>query len=554
MIKYNNNTINKLATDATVNKMYYGSNVAYMKYYRLVPQNPCYDVTDSISSYTARTFYDVYDTSSSKWYKLNNLNAYEEYGIYAETTASTETTYEGKLAKVGDNEYEVVNGEWTSIGEVTATTTTEWVDFQTLELSRSYPTLKKIRVNSNNPASYASIYFNSSKDITSTNSNFRFTVGEYTYSGSIFGKINGTNLYYSAATEVGDGIYEYDLGNNYYLCGSDYNMNNYKTSANYSDFLYIYESTISYEWPEDYVSKEAPPTHITANTLVELYNYSCPYIGLTAIVGDKYYVFSDVDGNYKWVQMEVHTIKASSTSAFTAYTIIDGNLITTNFDGVTEKKINVEIDRTEYTIAKLFGSGSTLNESSNKPNSALRNVEVDFGSNDLIFGSGSSESNGIMFLNYNHEIGDVKVKCNNLTTKVNSFANMSGSTSSHNTLVFDVNTLTIVQTGFFLYYINNYDIWFLMDSYVYAPTFTPSTIYHFYGCRNNNIFFTSTTPPQSDYSITSSNFDTSGSWIYVPDSAIDAYKNCTYFKNIASRIVGISTWTGNIPTEAQNKL
>jgi hypothetical protein len=93
-----------------------------------------------------------------------------------------------------------------------------------------------------------------------------------------------------------------------------------------------------------------------------------------------------------------------------------------------------------------------------------------------------------------------------------------------------------------------------MDSYVHAPSFSVSNLYHFYGCRNNNIFFTSTTPPQSDYSITSSNFDTSGSWIYVPDSAIDAYKNCTYFKNIASRIVGISTWTGNIPTEAQNKL
>ena len=93
-----------------------------------------------------------------------------------------------------------------------------------------------------------------------------------------------------------------------------------------------------------------------------------------------------------------------------------------------------------------------------------------------------------------------------------------------------------------------------MDSYVFEPSFSIKDLYHFYGCRNNNIFFTSTTPPQSDYSIASSNFDTSGSWIYVPDSAIDAYKNCTYFKNIASRIVGISTWTGNIPTEAQNKL
>lgn len=31
MIKYNNNTINKLATDATVNKMYYGGNVVYLE-------------------------------------------------------------------------------------------------------------------------------------------------------------------------------------------------------------------------------------------------------------------------------------------------------------------------------------------------------------------------------------------------------------------------------------------------------------------------------------------------------------------------------------------
>ena len=30
MIKYNNNTINKLATDTTVNKMYYGGNVVYL--------------------------------------------------------------------------------------------------------------------------------------------------------------------------------------------------------------------------------------------------------------------------------------------------------------------------------------------------------------------------------------------------------------------------------------------------------------------------------------------------------------------------------------------
>ena len=553
MIKYNNNTINKLATDATVNKMYYGGNVAYMRYYRLVPQNPCYDVIDNISSYTARTFSDVYDASSNKWYKLNNADAYEEYGVYGESTASTETTYEGKLAKVGNYEYEFINGQWVNIGEVTATTATEWVDFQTLDFTRSYPSFRTVRINSNNSNSFSSIYISTTPNTTS-NGNNNFLCAQKSYSGSYFGTIGGTKLYYSATTEVSDGIYEYDLGKNYYLCGSDYNMNNYKTNSKIANFLYVSETVTRYEWPEEYGSKEAPPTEITVNTLEELYDYSCPYIGLIGIVGDKSYEFSNVDGKYKWIETVENTIKASSTSAFTAYTIVDGKLIATNFDGETEKRIFVKDDRTEYTITKLFGSGTTLSESENKPNSALRNVELDFGSNDLILGEDTQQNLGVLYLSYNHQIGNVKIKCNNLTDKVNSCCSMSGLTSSNNTLIFDVNSLTISHSGFFVWYVDNYDIWFLSDSYVFTPRLAPSSVYHFNTSRNNNIFFTSTTPPQSDYSISSESFDTSGSWIYVPDSSINAYKNCTYFKNIASRIVGISTWTGNIPTEAQNKL
>ena len=40
MIKYNNNTINKLATDATVNKMYYGGNVVYLDVNSEKPPTP----------------------------------------------------------------------------------------------------------------------------------------------------------------------------------------------------------------------------------------------------------------------------------------------------------------------------------------------------------------------------------------------------------------------------------------------------------------------------------------------------------------------------------
>lgn len=44
MIKYNNNTINKLATDTTVNKMYYGGNVVYFRFKEEEPIQKTYAV------------------------------------------------------------------------------------------------------------------------------------------------------------------------------------------------------------------------------------------------------------------------------------------------------------------------------------------------------------------------------------------------------------------------------------------------------------------------------------------------------------------------------
>lgn len=52
-------------------------------------QTPCYDVINtSITSYTGSSS-DVYSSSADKWYKRNNLNQYEEYGVYATSTGST---------------------------------------------------------------------------------------------------------------------------------------------------------------------------------------------------------------------------------------------------------------------------------------------------------------------------------------------------------------------------------------------------------------------------------------------------------------------------------
>ena len=75
-----------------------------------------YDITNNIATYTRRDFKSVFDTTSNKWYMLNNLNNYEEYGIYGN---SFDTYYTGKLVIVNDHEYEWNGTEWDDLGEAT---------------------------------------------------------------------------------------------------------------------------------------------------------------------------------------------------------------------------------------------------------------------------------------------------------------------------------------------------------------------------------------------------------------------------------------------------
>lgn len=117
MIKLGNNDISLKVGSANVSAAYLGSTQVYGDEggYDL-----CYGVADDISTYSARTFADVYDKTSSKWYKLNNLNEYEEYGVYG--SGRNITTYAGKLTVDGGVEYKYTGGSWVSIGAVSGST------------------------------------------------------------------------------------------------------------------------------------------------------------------------------------------------------------------------------------------------------------------------------------------------------------------------------------------------------------------------------------------------------------------------------------------------
>jgi len=124
MIKLGNIDISAFKVGSGDCKVYLGNTLLY-------PTTPsydvCYAVVEDISSYTDRTYTDVYEKSSDKWYKLNNLNQYEEYGIYG--SGRTITTYDGKLTIDGDYEYQYSGGSWVNVGEVSGSTIdTIWLD------------------------------------------------------------------------------------------------------------------------------------------------------------------------------------------------------------------------------------------------------------------------------------------------------------------------------------------------------------------------------------------------------------------------------------------
>lgn len=80
-------------------------------------QYAMFAVTDDISQYSSTQFNDVYDRATNKWYKLNNLNQFEEYGVYG--TSPDDTKYVGKLIIYNGNEYEWNGTDWTYLGQVT---------------------------------------------------------------------------------------------------------------------------------------------------------------------------------------------------------------------------------------------------------------------------------------------------------------------------------------------------------------------------------------------------------------------------------------------------
>ena len=117
-IKIGNLDISAFKLGVAECSIYIGDTLLYPQSTPPTPVSSCYEVIQqTISQYASTTYDSVYSFSDKKWYIKNNLNQYEEYGVYdIVEDISSATTYDGKLAIVGTTEYQYSGGSWSVVG------------------------------------------------------------------------------------------------------------------------------------------------------------------------------------------------------------------------------------------------------------------------------------------------------------------------------------------------------------------------------------------------------------------------------------------------------
>ena len=116
MLKRNNRYIPRINNGSThIYKVYRGATLVFGK----DKIEPCFAVVNDISSYTDRTWNNVYDQKTKKWYKLNNINEYEEYGRTPIVNSLADTTYYvGKMVICDGKQYKWNGTEWEILVEL----------------------------------------------------------------------------------------------------------------------------------------------------------------------------------------------------------------------------------------------------------------------------------------------------------------------------------------------------------------------------------------------------------------------------------------------------
>ena len=325
MIKYNTKTISDWNFDASnIVKVYRNGAVVFYKVSSSSGSTPtfnvCYAVVADITQYQETEFVDVFDKKTKKWYKLNNLNKYEEYGVFG--SGRDITHYEGKLTIDDGYEYEWNGSSWVNVGEVSGGSIEEsWVAATELIESTSYSnntyTITKWKDNvsvfhgmkldkgNSGLGSYCWADFKSpdysSGNILSIPSSIET---HFKYHGIEYYPNNGGTMPSCFTLDNGWYIFDFDK-----MSSDDGYSGTYLYSyqENFEiEKMYFLTSVYVQEYPKYYSEKSEPLYALIFNTLAEAQTYAynnCVYDGMKATIGGDIYYFDSTDEN-GWVEIQ----------------------------------------------------------------------------------------------------------------------------------------------------------------------------------------------------------------------------------------------------------
>ena len=314
-IKLGNNNITFKVGSTDVDAIYLGSTLMYSGGTPPTPtgQTPTFAVIQDIQSYTATTYNKVYSTSDNKWYMLNNLNQYEEYGIYdvSGSSLSDYTYYEGKLVAIGTTEYQYSGGSWVEVGTYEDTSVTYTIDDSDPSpyVGQTLSTTFKIPTTDIEAVGWLDMDIRTSDD-------GRLNVGTDQY------------RYYGSTSEQGTITSDAD----YYY----YSMQNIQSVVidriDYWSSTPIHLIVGSKQVTVEYIDIDKPFGIKSFSSIADADSYADKYYGMAAHIASDYYVFSTANTWSQVTQTQANyfsvktssvglefTNKASSGSLYVSY-------------------------------------------------------------------------------------------------------------------------------------------------------------------------------------------------------------------------------------------
>lgn len=528
--------------DLDIDKLYLGNSDSvqiYLGNVKLYPQSTpptpvssCYEVIPQpISQYTSTTYDSVYSLSDAKWYMKNNLNQYEEYGIYdIVENISSATTYNGKLAIVGTTEYKYSGGSWVVVGTYEDVSVTYTIDdtYPSPYVGQELATTFKIPT----------------ADIEALGGSFDFTID--TQDG---GRLDiRTNRYRYNGSPSYNGTVTNDGEYYYFALTSEAPQSIIIDRIDYWYSTPIHLIVVSKQTSVEYSAKTTPSSALTYSSVEEMEAASCPTVG----IGQYCYTNGQV---YKYTANDEWTTVQDSELAVKCV-FVDGTAKILPVGAITSIPKNLIISgqnsaNYDYTLKSVY-VGNGVNSIGNEAFNSCKGISSVTLSNDVTtIGNDAfwnnegilrfnSDTNGVMNISDSvTSIGSYAFANLNSITTLNIGSGMTNIESSVFPSMIRLTAVTIPNT------VTTIGLTAFYNCYSLKTLIIPSSVTRIEGgafrqCSGlTSVTCLATTPP----TMTNNNVfeSTNNCPIYVPAQSVDAYKSATNWSTYASRIKAIPT-------------